>query len=85
MHSLQLQCRRLNIYRNASCLLKKYVKSSIRTCYSNYSTAAVDINDVEQFRAAVLHPKKQNLCVETLVLPETAASGMVIIKSIDFR
>lgn len=43
-----------------------------------YSTeiSATGIED-EQFKAAVLHPKKQNLTVETLVLPETAADGMV--------
>lgn len=43
----------------------------------NYTTTEPNLNDAEQFKAAVLHPKKQNLTVETLVLPDKAADGMV--------
>lgn len=77
MHSLRWQCQRLNFYRNATSLLEKYVKSAIKTCYSNYSTQTFSEKATDQFKAAVLHPKKQNLTVETLVLPEAAADGMV--------
>lgn len=76
MNSFRLPYRKLNIYRNAFCLLENYVKSSIKT---SYSTEAANINDAEQFKAAVLQPKKQNLTIETLVLPEVADNGMVII------
>lgn len=77
MHSLRLQCCRLNLYRNSFSLLKKYSKPSITSCCSKFSTQLSNLDEADQFRAAVLHPKKQNLTVETLVLPETAADGMV--------
>lgn len=76
MHSFRLQCHRINFYRKGTSLLKKCVRSSITNIYKQYSTTSTGIEH-EQFKAAVLHPKKQNLTVETLVLPETAADGMV--------
>lgn len=81
MHSLRLQCQRLHFYRNASILLEKCVNlTSIKNCYSNYCTAAIsNLDETDQFKAAVLHPKKQNLSIETLVLPESTADGMVCI------
>lgn len=58
--------------------MKKCVRSSITNIYKQYSTETTSTGiEHEQFKAAVLHPKKQNLTVETLVLPETAADGMV--------
>lgn len=77
MHSLRLCCRRIQYYRNTTCLLENHVKSLVKTRCSNYSTESLKIDEVDQFKAAVLHPKKQNLTIETLVLPEIAASGMV--------
>ncbi|XP_031621650.1 quinone oxidoreductase-like protein 2 homolog [Contarinia nasturtii] len=77
MHTLRLQCQRLNLYQSASHLLEKYVKTSISACRSNLTTKSPNLDDTEQFKAAVLHPKKTNLSIETLVLPETAADGMV--------
>lgn len=77
MHSLRLQCSRFNLYRNTFSLLEKYAKPSITSCCSNFSTVLSNLDEADQFKAAVLHPKKQNLTVDTLVLPETAADGMV--------
>lgn len=76
MNSLRLQCGKLNIYRNAFNLFEKCVKSSIRS-YSSISSVQQSDIDAEEFKAAVLHPKKQSLAVETLVLPDKAADGMV--------
>lgn len=78
MHSFRLCCRRINFVRNTTCLLENHVKPLVKTsCLSNYSTESPKIDEADQFKAAVLHPKKQNLTIETLVLPESAASGMV--------
>lgn len=84
MHSIRLQCQQFKLHRCASNLLQKFVQTSIKTCCVNHSTAEVSAstNNIEnqQFKAAVLQPKKQNLTLETLVLPEKAADGMVRIK-----
>lgn len=77
MHAIRLQCHRFNFHRNFTGLLEKYVKTSIKSGCLNYTTTDPNLNEAEQFKAAVLHPKKQNLTVETLVLPEKAADGMV--------
>lgn len=82
MHSIRLQCQQYKLHRCAANLLRKFVQTSIKTSCANYSTAqvaAASTNNVEtqQFKAAVLQPKKQNLTLETLVLPEKAADGMV--------
>lgn len=75
MHSiriLELQCHRFNIYRKGTSLLKKYITSSLQTCSINkYSTDSLSTGtENRQFKAAVLQPKKQNLTIETLVLPD---------------
>lgn len=78
MHSFRLQCHRINFYRKRTSLLEKCVRLSITNSCKQYSTETSSTGiEHEQFKAAVLHPKKQNLTVETLVLPETAADGMV--------
>lgn len=81
MHSFRLQCQQFKLHRCATNLLQKFVQTSIKTCCVNYSTTEVSSapNNFEnqQFKAAVLQPKKQNLTLETLVLPEKAADGMV--------
>lgn len=81
MHAIRLHCHRINFHSNVVRLLKNHVEPSIKNVYLNYSTTppppSPNINDADQFKAAVLHPKKQNLTVETLVLPDTAADGMV--------
>lgn len=81
MHSIRLQCHQFKLHRCATNLLQKFVQTSIKTCCANYSTAEVSAptNNLEnqQFKAAVLQPKKQNLTLETLMLPEKAADGMV--------
>lgn len=74
---------RLNLYRNTYFLLEKYVKPTIAKCYSNFPIESANLEVADQFKAAVLHPKKQNLTIETLVLPETAADGMVLCNAID--
>lgn len=85
MHSFRLQCQQFKLHRCATNLLNKFVQTSIKTCCRTFSateipatttTAATNIEN-QQFKAAVLHPKKQNLTLETLVLPEKAADGMV--------
>lgn len=55
------------------------MKPSLIGCYSNFSTQSSSLDESDQFKAAVLHPKKQNLTIDTLVLPENAADGMVSI------
>lgn len=81
MHSIRLQCQQFKLHRCATNLFQKYVQTSIKTGCVNYSTAelSASTNNVEnqQFKAAVLQPKKQNLTLETLMLPEKAADGMV--------
>lgn len=68
---MRLHYHRSYLYRQLSQYLVKNVKT--RTfCSTN---AATETN--EQFRAAVLHPKKTNLSVETLILPDAIADGMV--------
>lgn len=81
MHSFRLQCQQFKLHRCATNLLQKFVQTSIKTCCVNYSTAELSSAPTnienQQFKAAVLQPKKQNLTLETLVLPEKAADGMV--------
>lgn len=81
MHSIRLQCQQFKLHRCAANLVQKFVQTSIKSGCVNYSTAEVSAatNNIEnqQFKAAVLQPKKQNLTLETLVLPERAADGMV--------
>lgn len=78
MNSLRQQCRPFNLYQNGTRILNKFVQPSIRALFVNYSTEiSPTVTESQQFKAAVLHPKKQNLTVETLVLPEKAADGMV--------
>lgn len=82
MHSIRLQCQQFKLHRCAANLLQKFVQTSIKTSCANCSTAAVSaptnsIDNQQQFKAAVLQPKKQHLTLETLVLPERAADGMV--------
>lgn len=82
MHSIRLQCQQFKLHRCATNLLNKFVQTPIKTCCVNYttevspSTTTINIEN-QQFKAAVLQPKKQNLTLETLVLPEKAADGMV--------
>lgn len=77
MHSFRLQFK---LHRCGTSLFKNFVQTSIKTCCVNHSTgispSSTNIEN-QQFKAAVLHPKKQNLTLETLVLPEKAADGMV--------
>lgn len=89
MHSFRLQCQQFKLHRCAGVanLLKTIVQPSIKTHYINYSSEISSTNiECQQFKAAVLHPKKTNLTLETLVLPEKAADGMVwnIMKQINF-
>lgn len=77
MHSLRLLSNCSMLYRQLSILLEKNVKQNFSSFYSSKEATETNINEAEQFKAAVLHPKKSNLNVETLVLPNTIADGMV--------
>lgn len=79
MHSFRLQCQQFKLHRCGANLLKKFVQTSIKTCCVNYYSREISSDSIEnqQFKAAVLYPKKQNLTLETLVLPDKAADGMV--------
>lgn len=59
-------------------MIKK--STALRNCafYSETKTSIPNSNETSQFKAAVLHPKKHNLTIETMVLPQSAEENMVI-------
>lgn len=61
---------------------------ALRNCafYSETKASISDSNETSQFKAAVLHPKKHNLTIETMILPQTAEENMVTKKThVDFN
>lgn len=72
MHSIRLCVRPPHLYRTLTSLLTKQTKSSLNAFYSSSN-----IPETDQFKAAVLHPKKQNLTVESLVLTDEATDNLV--------
>lgn len=77
MHSLRLQIQNFKFCKQFTSSLSKNVKLNTRAFCSVKTTLESDLADMEQFKAAVLHPKNVNLNVETLVLPNAISDNLV--------
>lgn len=77
MHSLRLylQCSRL--CKELTSAFSNKVNPNYRAFCSIKVTLESDLADIDQFKAAVLHPKRVNLNVETLVLPNVISDNLV--------
>lgn len=77
MHSLRLYLQSSRLCKELTSALSRKVNPNYRAFCSIKVTLDSDLADIEQFKAAVLHPKRVNLNVETLVLPNTISDNLV--------
>lgn len=78
MFSIRFLNPRLCLQRKIYSMLENCIETTHNAFYSDIKTPnASEKNETDQFKAAILHPKKQNLVVETIVLPEATKEGMV--------
>lgn len=77
MHTFRLHFQSSKLCKQLTYSLSKKVKTNFRAFCTLKVTPESDLADFEQFKAAVLHPKKVNLNVETLVLPNAISDDMV--------
>lgn len=78
MFSVRSLNPRLCFHRKIHSLLENFIVYTNNASYSDIRTSNEgEKNETNQFQAAMLHPKKQNLVVETIVFPDAAKEGMV--------
>lgn len=77
MHSIRLHFQSSKLCKKLHSSLSKQVKLNSRAFCSVKVTPESDLADLEHFKAAVLYPKKVNLNVETLALPNAISDDLV--------